>query len=85
MGLQDMPDRPHQFIVEQAVLALEVQHGYRLGGWERVLRRVRCVFHTTMLPVSRLAECRKRGMARPAAWIPRSQTRDLGHPEESGK
>jgi len=31
MGLQDMPDRPHQFIVEQAVLALEVQHGYRLA------------------------------------------------------
>ena len=60
LRLQHMPDRPHQFIVELAVLALEVQHWDRLGGWDRILRRVRCVFHTTMLPVSRLPECQKR-------------------------
>jgi len=81
LRLQDMADRPHQFIVDQAVLAFEVQHGYRLGGWDRVLRRVRCVFHTTMLPVSRLPECQKRELEHPAAWLPRSQERGMGRPE----
>jgi hypothetical protein len=42
--------RFHEFLVKRTVLALEVQHGYRLGRWGGILRRVRRGFHHTMVP-----------------------------------
>jgi hypothetical protein len=45
-----MPDRLHKLFVERPILAFEVQHGHRLGGWGGTQRRIRRSFHLTMVP-----------------------------------
>ena len=52
LSLKDSPDRIQQFLVERAVLALEVQHGDGLGGLGGRPRRRAGVLHVAILPVA---------------------------------
>ena len=66
LRLKHMVHRIQQFPVERAVLALEVQHGYRLGGCSGTPRRGWRVFHPTMLTAAQgVASRRGRAQSSP--------------------
>ena len=49
LRLQYMPEGSQQFLVERLVLALQVQHRYRLVCGSRMHRRVGGLLHLTMV------------------------------------
>ena len=52
LRLKHVGDRIQQFLVERTVLALEVQHGHRLGGCGGTPRRGESILHPFILPAA---------------------------------